>query len=155
MQCASPRYGGRGLALAPVLVLLPLLLWAVPLGAQETIDPRSGRLVLTTTDLRVPAGPVTLEVQRSLGTAPNKRGLLGNRWRLNWESRLVRAGRRVLIDEAGRTVPFEPAKRGGGYQAASGERLVFDKQQQALRTRPDGTQERFDAQGRLVGAGLS
>src|SRR5688500_15764111 len=61
VQCASPRRGGRGLALAPLFALMPLLLWAVPLGAQETIVPRSGRLVLTATDLAVHAGPVTLE----------------------------------------------------------------------------------------------
>jgi RHS repeat-associated protein len=138
------------LALISALALLPLLLWAVPLGAQETIDPRSGRLVLSATDLVLPAGPVTLEVQRSLGAMPNKRGFLGKRWRLNWESRLVRAGRRVLLDEAGVTVPFEADKSKGGYKTGAGERLVFDKQQQALRTRLDGTQERFDAQGRLV-----
>jgi hypothetical protein len=47
----------------------------------------------------------------------------------------VRSGPRVLIEEAGGTVSFESDKSGGGYKAASGERVVFDKQKQAIRTK--------------------
>ena len=50
--------------LFPVLGILALLVQSFPLGAQEIIDPRSGRLFLTTTDLSVPAGAVSLEIRR-------------------------------------------------------------------------------------------
>jgi YD repeat-containing protein len=98
----------------------------------------------------VQAGPVTLEIQRSLETRRRESGLLGTRWRLNWESRLLHAGPLVLIEEAGVTVQFDSDGSGTGYKTASGDRVVFEKDGRATRTNPDGTKETFNAQGRLV-----
>ncbi|MBI4381148.1 MAG: RHS repeat protein [candidate division NC10 bacterium] len=137
-------------ALILSLTITPLLLFCPTLDAQEIIDPRSGQLVLSVTDLAVQAGPVTLEVRRSLESARRQPGLLGTRWWLNWESRLSRAGSLVMIEAAGMTVQFDSDGSGAGYKTASGDRLVFDKSGRAIRTKPDRTKETFDAQGRLV-----
>ncbi|MBI4381147.1 MAG: hypothetical protein HY574_08135 [candidate division NC10 bacterium] len=150
MKRSAYRQRLSNLALIPVLAI-SVLLPAVPsLEALEIIDPRSGRLFLTASDLTVQAGPVTLEIRRSLEDRRREPGLLGRRWRLNWESRLLRAGSLVMIEDAGVTVQFALEGSRAGYKTASGERVVFDKDGRATRTKLDGTKETFDAQGRLV-----
>ncbi len=137
-------------ALPSGLVLIALLLTAFSIHAQEIVDPRSGRLFLTLTDLVVPAGPVILEVQRSLDTRRKEQGLLGTRWRLNWESRLFHYGELVVIEEGSGPIIFT---RDGGkpeYTSGTGDRLVIEADGRAVRTRLDGSRDSFDAQGRLV-----
>jgi RHS repeat-associated protein len=127
-----------------------LLLSGPTLAVQEIVDPRSGQLFLSVTDLTVQAGPTSLEIRRSLDTGKRPPGLLGTRWWLNWESRLIQAGPLVLIEDAGIMVQFDSDGSGAGYKTASGDRLVFEKSRRAIRTKPDRTKETFDAQGRLV-----
>ena len=86
--------------LIPALALATILLSIRPLHARQVIDPRSGRLFLATTDLSLQAGAVQLELLRVLETRQRDRGLLGTRWRLNWEVQLIRAGSLVLLGEA-------------------------------------------------------
>jgi len=132
------------------LAITLLLLSGPTLSAQEIIDPRSGQLFLSVTDLTLQAGPVSLEIRRSLQSGQRQSGLLGTRWRLNWESRLLRAGPLVLIEESTGSLSFSQQGPAGEYRSALGDRLVFEKTGQAIRTKPDGTKEIFDAQGRLV-----
>lgn len=120
MKCCSDRRYVTNLALIPVLAISVLLLAVPSLDAQEIVDPRSGQLVLAVTDLTVQAGPVTLEIRRSLESMKRQPGLLGTRWRLNWESGLVPCGPLMLVEKAPREVAFSPAGDKPGYVAASG-----------------------------------
>jgi RHS repeat-associated protein len=142
------RWWNRPAILA--LGLAALFAFCPTAGAQETVDPRSGQLFLSVTDLTVQAGPVTLEVRRALQNAGRVPGLLGKRWRLNWESRLIQAGPLVLIEEMTGAAPFTQEGTRGEYKSATGDRLVFDQTGRAIRTKLDRTKETFDAQGRLV-----
>jgi len=153
----TPR-SGEGIssvrvALFPAVALLTLLLSASTLHAQETVDPRSGRLFLTVTDIVVNAGPVILEVQRSLDTRRNEQGLLGTRWRLNWESQLFHEGPVLVIEDS--TGPAIFTREGGSleYRSPLGERVTLGPDGAAVRTKADLTSERFDARGRLVERG--
>ena len=133
-----------------MVALLTLLLSASSLHAQENVDPRSGRLFLTETDVVVNAGAVSLEIQRSLDTRRNEAGLLGTHWRLNWESRLFHYRELVVIEEGAGSIPFT---RDGGkpeYTTSSGDRLALEADGSAVRTRVDESRDGFDAQGRLV-----
>ncbi len=120
------------------------------LHAQETVDPHSGRLFVTTTDLVLPAGAVNLEVTRSLQQNAETKGLLGRRWRLNWEAELMRIDPLVLIEEMTGIVSFAQEGNKTEYRGVSGERVVFDQQGRAIRTKMDGTQDIFNEQGRLI-----
>ena len=99
---------------------------ALGLGAQETIDPRTGRLFMAETDLVLGAGPVNLEVRRWLEQEESEGGLLGTRWRMNWEARLRRGDNVVLIQEDGTIIRFDSEAGEGRYKSVSGERVVFD-----------------------------
>jgi RHS repeat-associated protein len=146
----SDRRALSSIALIPPLAFTLLLLSAPTAFPQEIVDPRSGQLVLSLTDLALQAGPVTLEVRRALQNAGRDPGLLGTRWRLNWESRLIQAGPLVLIEEMAGGAPFTQEGARGEYKSATGDRLVFEKSGRAIRTKLDRTKEIFDAQGRLV-----
>jgi RHS repeat-associated protein len=150
VTCGSDRRWVSEVRVIWSLAITLLLLSGPTLSAQEIIDPKSGQLFLSVTDLTVQAGPVTLEVRRSLETGKRPPGLLGTRWRLNWDSRLLRAGPLVLIEDAGIMVQFDSDGSRAGYRTASGDRLAFDKDGRAIRTKPDRIKEVFDAQGRLV-----
>jgi hypothetical protein len=114
------------------------------------VEPRSGQLYLGTTDLIVPAGAIQLEVHRNYCPQPLKtRGLLGRRWRLNWESRLTHAGPMAAIEEGFGTTVFLQDSTTGKYRSGGGEELVLSFGG-AVRTKVDGTKERFDAAGRLI-----
>jgi RHS repeat-associated protein len=135
-----------------ILLVTVLLFHALPLDAQGLIDPRSGRIFLTATDLSVDGGPVTLEVRRSFDPAGEQPGFLGKRWRLNWEVRLVRSGSILLIEQAGIVRQYTTGPKGSGevYTLPSGERVVVERNGRAARTTPDGLKETFDAHGRLI-----
>ncbi len=115
----------------------------------ETIDPRSARLLVTATDLVVPAGRVKLELRRTLQLEAGKPGMLGTRWKLNWESTLSQSGRRAFIREADQTVYFTLDESTEQYVAASGEYVVFEANR-SVRVMPDGRREIFDRRGRLI-----
>ena len=153
MMKRKDRSGGPCVGRFPLTLtlFLPLLFIAVlPAHAQEMVDPRSGRLFLSVTDLVVKAGAINLEIGRTIETERSGRGLLGTRWRLNWESRLVHYGEIVLVEEEAGTVSFTRDSARAEYRTITGERLVFEASGRAVRSQPDGTREAFDAQGRLV-----
>lgn len=132
------------------LSLLAVLLATPAAPGQEVVDPRSGRLYLMVTDVAIPVGPITVEMSRTLDAERSERGLLGLRWRSNWESRLVRGPSQVVVDEASGPVAFAPASAGPGFVSPTGERVLFSADGRAVRTMADGGQERFDGQGRLI-----
>jgi RHS repeat-associated protein len=137
--------------LIPALALATILLSIRPLHARQVIDPRSGRLFLATTDLSLQAGAVQLELLRVLETRQRDRGLLGTRWRLNWEVQLIRAGSLVLLGEATGTTTFaQDRAKPEVFTDLRGGRIIFRKDGRAIRTNPEGTLETFDAEGRLV-----
>jgi RHS repeat-associated protein len=148
-RCSNRRQQSNVVLILSFAITL-LLLFGPTLSAQEIIDPRLGQLFLSVTDLTVQAGPVTLEVRRALLNAGREPGLLGNRWRLNWESRLIQAGSLILIEEATGAASFTRDGAKAEYKSAVGDRLVFEKSGRAIRTKLDRTTEIFDAQGRLV-----
>ena len=117
--------------------------------SNEQIEPRTGEMQLTATDLVVPAGPINLEVQRAFQSLSRKPGLLGTRWQLNWESRLVKNGKWATIEQASRVVIFSPDARSKLYRTPAGDSLMLGKDA-SVWTKPDGSREVFDPKGRLV-----
>jgi RHS repeat-associated protein len=138
-----------GLAAADQVRLTQVV--AIPLlnQAEETIDPRAGRLLVAVTDLSQRAGAVTLDVRRTLQLSSSPPGLLGNQWRLNWESRLTKVGSEAEIQEDAQAVHFSPDKATPRLRSPGGDELTIDADR-AVRIRPNGTRETFDEQGRLI-----
>ena len=120
------------------------------LHAQEMIDPRSGRLIFNETDLAIQSGSITLFIQRTLQTGESEPGLLGTKWQLNWEKRLIQTGPILVIKEMPAPTAFTQEEGKGEYKSTSGEMIVFQKDGQAIRTKLDWTKERYDPQGRLI-----
>ena len=157
---AMPRAksGGVSPGMRNIVRLLILALgWACFSGvygqlanAQVTVDPRSGELHVASTDLVVPVGPVVLEVRRWLQPGSSVPGVLGRRWRLNWESQLLKRGDAVVVQEEVGDILFTPATSKGEYRGPLGERLVYGSDGRAVRSKGDGRREIFDAAGRLV-----
>jgi len=117
--------------------------------SSQTIDPRSGTLLVEVTDLSIPAGAINLEIRRSLKLQDDSPGLLGSRWRLNWEKRLLRGHDIAVIQEdAGATV-FRSYAEDENFRSVAGDRLEFTGSE-AVRTRADGSRERYNREGQLV-----
>lgn len=118
------------------------------LKAQETVDTRSGRLVVTVTDLIVAAGPINLEVKRTLVPEKKEPGLLGARWRLNIEKRLVKEKKQVRIEAENGSIVFTQ-EGGGDYRNGLGEWIRLEKNGRAIYAKRDGTREIYNSDGRL------
>ncbi|MGD9241078.1 MAG: DUF6531 domain-containing protein, partial [Desulfobacterales bacterium] len=138
-----------GVALMTLLSICMGLIFVPHLDAQEMIDPHSGLMVATATDLIVDAGAINLEVQRSLQLRHSFKGMLGAGWQMNWETRLYPMADFVLIEENGLLIRFDPRTDSDHY-AGSGEDLIFDVNRRATRHKADGSREIFDPQGRLI-----
>ena len=119
------------------------------LQAREAVDPRSGRLSLSATDLMVAAGPVNLEVRRTLRPDKGEAGLLGSRWRLNFEKGLTKEKNRVRIEEEGGAISFAQERNPQEYKNDLAGRIRLEKNGQAVWWKADGTRETFDREGRL------
>ncbi|MCE9603535.1 MAG: PASTA domain-containing protein [Planctomycetia bacterium] len=115
---------------------------------EAIVDERSGRLLVAATDLRIAAGRISLAWIRTWDGV-DFAGSLGGGWRHNWQRRLDRSTKQATILSFTGSVTFEADAEAGGYRAASGDRLTSDGER-FVWTMPDGTIERFDAQGRLV-----
>jgi YD repeat-containing protein len=121
----------------------------------ESVNPLSGELTLAGADLILQAGPVRLDVIRSLQTVPFLSGMLGTRWRLNWERFVVREGNEAAIFGMAVPLMFQRDASAGRdhssdrFRAPGGQVLDFYKDR-VVWTAPDGTVETFDDQGRLV-----
>ncbi|HEY2988784.1 MAG TPA: RHS repeat domain-containing protein, partial [Candidatus Binatia bacterium] len=143
-RCVRDPRISLAIVLTWIVALLALGLTSLHANAEERIDPRSGQLSLTVTDLVVADGPIKLELQRSLASG----GLLGTRWRLNWESRLSRLADLAVIDDESGSILFNQA--GSEYRSAAGERLTYENDGRAVRRKPNESTETFDSQGRLI-----
>jgi RHS repeat-associated protein len=60
------------------LALIILLVFSLPLGAQELVDPRSGQLFLTAADEVTEASPINPEMQRPLRALPQIAAFMSN-----------------------------------------------------------------------------
>lgn len=131
----------------------------LPEETSEFVDPRSGMMSTGAVDMALQAGPVALEIERRLlppveadaasysGSVAS--GLLGARWRLNWESRLIHAGTMAVIEESRGATVFVREDETPNFRSGSGEFLELQSDG-AIRRNPDGSSERYDASGRLV-----
>jgi len=121
-----------------------------PLHAQQGVDPRSGRFAATVADLVVMAGPVDLEVRRTLLPDRGEPGLLGSRWRLSVERRLVKDKDRVRLEGDAGSILFTREGNATEYKNPLGESIRIEKDGRAILTRQDGNRETFDPEGRLT-----
>jgi YD repeat-containing protein len=138
----------KSLRAAPILIFLFVISISLSAEGQEntSLDPK----LTSAADLAVPAGTISLQLQRKLETGRTQRGLLGIRWRLNWESHLSRAGRLVQIEDWAGIVSFTQVGQQPEYTNDSGERITFTKDGGAVRTRSNAGSEAFDTTGRLI-----
>lgn len=138
----------RKLYVASVMASLILVSVSLSARGQEptSLDPGLASAI----DLEAHAGAMPLRLHRKSVTGRTQRGLLGTRWRHNWESRLTRAAARAQIEDWAGVTSFTQVGRTLVYESASGERVTFTKDGRAVRAKPDGDTEAFDAAGRLV-----
>lgn len=113
------------------------------------IEPRSGVLSVTSVDLRVQAGAISLAVQRIFEADAGGAGLLGRGWRLNWERRLSRKDGLAGVRGPSGTLLLRREGTSDKYLSPQGNEVVFAADG-AVHTLPDGRREKYDAQGRLV-----
>ncbi|MBA3355001.1 MAG: RHS repeat protein [Pyrinomonadaceae bacterium] len=129
-------------------ILASLILISISVQGQETSS-LDAKLALVT-DLKVPAGAISLRLQRKSETKRTQGGLLGKRWRQNWESRLMRATGRVQLEEWAGVTSFRQVGNTQEYESNSRERIVFSGDGRAVRSKLDGGTETFDTAGRLI-----
>jgi RHS repeat-associated protein len=121
----------------------------LPRGA-ALVDRRTGSLALSVVDLELPAGAVSLEVRRVFQAGPRVPGLLGTRWQIEWDRRLVREGPLLLLLTETGPLTLSPRGSSAEYGTLAGDRVAVDASGGAVLSRLDGTSERYDASGRLV-----
>ena len=131
------------------LISLSLLFEPCRTSAQETVSLRSGRLLLRQTDHVLRAGPAAMTIQRSLLTVPGQPGLLGGRWRFDWEVAVSRTGTAILIQEGDISTLFKPTENARVFRSDIGERLVPAEDGAMTRRSDDGSETLYDSQGRL------
>ncbi len=129
-------------------IVVALAVAATAALAQDVVDPRSGRLETTARDLVLNAGAIDVAIERRSIARVEQAGLLGTRWRLDLEARLVRADDIVAIESGAGAAVYTRAGD-GDYRASNGDRVRVQPDGSAVRSRPDGTRETYDAQGRL------
>src|SRR3954469_17206299 len=105
---------------APIFAIIVLLSIsnAVCVRAQDASAPDAN--LTSATDLRVPAGAISLALQRKPAPGRTTGGPLGARWRMNWEGRLSRAVRRIQIEDWAGTVSFTQVGQRLEFPSASG-----------------------------------
>ena len=138
--------------LSLLIAVSSLLLFCSLLFAQEIIDPESGKLFVTHTDLTLRTGSVNLDIKRSLLQKKEYvQGPFGNRWRLNWERQLLRLDSIALISGVIGPTTYTQKEELEEYQSIGGDRITFKKDGSAIHQRRDGIKENFDSIGRLIG----
>ena len=109
----------------------------------------SGWLFLTLTDLSIQAGTSSLEFRWISNRRPPMKNACSARWRFNWEIRLDRFGPVAIIYGDAGPVLLTASGSGNEYRSAAGDKLTIDGEQ-ATFARLDGTEDVFDAQGRIT-----
>jgi RHS repeat-associated protein len=140
----------KRLSTASILVFLFLISISLSVSVRAQENASLDAKLASAIDLRVPAGAISLQVQRRLETGRTQRGPLGIRWRLNWESRLSRGGGLIQIEDWTGVISFTQTGQPAQYSNASGGQMTLSPDGRAVRTMPDGGSETFDADGRLV-----
>jgi YD repeat-containing protein len=130
-----------------VLLLIPITLSSRVEGSDGSILEESFHWV---TDLNVPSGAITVHIQRHFVTGEVTRGVLGTRWRMNWESHLSIKGDVVQLEEWTGTTSFTRAGNETSYANAAGERIVLGSDGRAVYSLIDGGSETFSAKGQLT-----
>jgi hypothetical protein len=116
---------------------------------QETLAPLSGMWQVTVNDLTLNTGTVNLEVIRTLQPDTSLHGILGSRWRLNWEQRLWVAGSLAAAETSAGPLILTFDRELHQYRAVSGERLIAkDKKLHLLHM--DGSEDIFAKSGKLL-----
>lgn len=115
----------------------------------QTVNPQTGLLQLSVIDLSLPAGAVLLTVRRTLQNDDAPPGMLGSRWRLNWERTLFKSDQQVLISDDLGSTAFTWDAAAQGYRRP-GHGTVSFQENAAVHALPNGDQEYFNAEGRLV-----
>jgi RHS repeat-associated protein len=133
-----------------LVVAARLVLGAGPAAADIAVEPHSGRLLATVVDMAVPAGPAALTLARVLTPDGTGGRLLGPRWRLNWEIRLVPQGADMVVSDGSGDILLKRQGAAGDYRGPAGERLAVAADGGAALARPDATTDLFDRDGRLV-----
>ncbi|MCX6901397.1 MAG: PASTA domain-containing protein [Verrucomicrobia bacterium] len=130
----------------------PVLRWVVTSGVPqpgaEVVHPWRGTVGVDAVDLVQRAGALRIELHRTYVDESRWHGVLGAKWRLNWEVRLSRAGDFVLIDEPGGMTTFQMSSKAGEFVSSSGETLVTEGQT-LKHTKPDKSTDTFDDHGML------
>lgn len=150
-KSSSPRLHAGPCRLLFLLASGIALLCPVLAQAQEVVDERTGHLMMTVTDLSLPAGAATLSLERSLARPEaTETGLLGTRWRLGWEMRLVRSDREAVLHTALGQQRFALVAPAGQYANGLGDRLSTRMDDSAVLETRYGHRLTFDPQGRLT-----
>lgn len=122
---------------------------SINLGGTNGVDQETGRLLLFHNDLVFNAGANVISVQRVLLPESRRDGLLGRRWRLNWEKSLRISGTLAVLEDGGALTVFLFDPRRNVWESPEGESLRVTKDG-SRRKLPDGTEYVFDAKGRFV-----
>lgn len=115
----------------------------------QSVNPQTGLLQLSVIDLSLPAGAILLTVRRTLQNGDAPPGMLGSRWRLNWERTLFKSDQQVLVSDDLESTAFTWDAAAQCYRAP-GNGTVHLQANEAVHALPNGDQEFFDAQGRLI-----
>ena len=117
---------------------------------QGSVDKSTGTFALQLVDLSIPAGATVLELTRSFGQEGETPGVLGGRWRLNWETVLVRDSDGARAIDASGVIEFLPVDaESTTLRSLTGEQLT-PGQDNAVRFLVDGTEEVFLPTGKLA-----
>jgi RHS repeat-associated protein len=132
-------------------LLLPVLLgiFALPLSAQ-TVEPRSGFLQLSSSDLSLNAGAIILEIRRTLLPQKGVPGLAGPQWRLTFENRLTKENNLIRLEGEGGSISFFREPESTEFKNPWGERLILDPKGLAVYRKRDGSRETYDEEGFLI-----
>ncbi|MCA9214702.1 MAG: PASTA domain-containing protein [Planctomycetales bacterium] len=117
--------------------------------ATDHVEPRSGQLLKEVIDLVVPAGATNLEMRRTYCPKGKPSGMLGTRWRLNWEKRVLYSSTLAIVQEGAEGTLFTKNSSDEQFLSGLGDVLEFSEKG-AVCTRRDGTKETYDAKGRIV-----
>ncbi len=126
--------------LASAFLFLPALCWA------EAFENNSS----LTTDLKIRSGAIVLMVQREMLARTSVPGMLGTRWRSNWEGQAKVAVKSIVVQEMADSVWFAPSSKAGEYLSTGGDRLLVGQSGRATLIRASGLVERFDSKGPLI-----
>lgn len=134
-------------------ILKAALHGAHPGGVCMSSDPvnlSTGNFTYERQDLRLPGNP-PLIIRRSYNALSEETGILGQGWRMEWESRIRQTQEgAILIAGDGHEERYEQGRDGSFWGSGTRNRLTEGAQGYELTT-PEGVRYRYDMEGRLTG----